>query len=52
MSRYAGAFAPCQPGASTRKNENLILREPLEMTVGHFKKSDLTRHLGRPLLFQ
>jgi hypothetical protein len=28
ISRYAGAFAPCQAGASTLKNANLFLREP------------------------
>ena len=28
ISRYAGAFAPCQAGASILKNANLFLREP------------------------
>jgi hypothetical protein len=28
ISRYSGAFAPCQAGASTRKNVNLFSREP------------------------
>jgi hypothetical protein len=29
ISRYANPFAPCQTGASTPKNANLFLREPL-----------------------
>jgi hypothetical protein len=28
ISRYSGAFTPCQTGASTRKNVNLFMREP------------------------
>jgi hypothetical protein len=28
ISRYSDAFASCQADASTRKNANLILREP------------------------
>jgi hypothetical protein len=27
ISRYSCTFAPCQAGASTRKNKNLFLRE-------------------------
>jgi hypothetical protein len=30
LSRYAGAFAPCQAGASTLNNVKSFLREPLE----------------------
>jgi hypothetical protein len=34
ISRYSSASAPCQTGASTPKNINLFLREPLIGRLG------------------